>query len=96
MVGYIFIVTKRKDSLETRAEPAVLHAYIENQVMLEPILLYRASKYKQTKKREKLKLFKDLLVNLRDYHFFFFCLVKHARIQLCHNRSQYIKVTQVS
>ena len=77
MVGYIIIVTKRKDSLETRAEPAVLHAYVENQVMLEPILLYRASKYKQTKKREKLKLFKDLLVNLRDYHFFFFFALRN-------------------
>ena len=40
---------KRKDSLETRAERAVIHAYFENQAMLKPILLYRASKYKQTK-----------------------------------------------
>ena len=40
---------KRKDSLETRAERAVLHAYVENQAILEFILLYRASKYKQTK-----------------------------------------------
>ena len=40
---------KRKDSLEARAEQAVLHAYVKNQVILEPILLYRASKYKQTK-----------------------------------------------
>ena len=40
---------KRKDSLEARAERAVLHAYVKNQAILEPILLYRASKYKQTK-----------------------------------------------
>ena len=40
---------KQKDSLETQAERAVLHAYVENQAILEPILLYRASKYKQTK-----------------------------------------------
>ena len=40
---------KRNDSLETRAEPVVLHAYFENQAILEPILLYRASKYEQTK-----------------------------------------------
>ena len=33
---------KRKDSLETRAERAVLHAYVEKQAVLEPILLYRA------------------------------------------------------
>ena len=37
---------KRKDSLETRAELAVLRSYVENQAILEPILLYRASKCK--------------------------------------------------
>ena len=37
------------DSLKTRAELAVLGIYVENQAILEPILLYRASKYKQTK-----------------------------------------------
>ena len=62
--------------------------------MLEPILLYRASKCKQIKKREELKLFKDLLVTLCDYHFFL-CLVQHARIKLCHNRLQYIKEAQI-
>ena len=40
---------KRKDSLETRTERAVLRAYVKNQAILEPILLYRVSKYKQTK-----------------------------------------------
>ena len=39
-----------EDSPETRAKRAVLRAYIENQVILEPILLYRASKFKKTKK----------------------------------------------
>ena len=34
---------KRKDSLETRAELAVLRTYVENHAILEPILLYRAS-----------------------------------------------------
>ena len=38
-------------SLETRAEPAVLRTYVENQARLEPILIYRASKYKQTKEQ---------------------------------------------
>ena len=42
---------KRKDSLETQAEPAILCVYVENQAILEPILLYRASKYKQTKEQ---------------------------------------------
>ena len=36
---------------ETRAEPAVLRTYVENQAILEPILLYRASKCKQTKEK---------------------------------------------
>ena len=37
---------KQKDSLETPAELAVLRTYLENQAILEPILLYRASKFK--------------------------------------------------
>ena len=35
------------DSLETRSELAVLHTYVKNQAILELILLYRGSKYKQ-------------------------------------------------
>ena len=42
---------KRKDSLETRAQLAVLRTYVENQAILEPILLYRTSKCKQTKEQ---------------------------------------------
>ena len=42
---------KRKDSLETRAELAVQRTYVENQAILEPILLYRASRCEQTKKQ---------------------------------------------
>ena len=41
---------KWKVSLETRAERAALTPYVENQAILEPILLYRASEYKQSKK----------------------------------------------
>ena len=37
---------KQKYSLETGAELAVLHTYVENQAILEPILLYRGSKCK--------------------------------------------------
>ena len=37
--------------METRAEPAVLRTYFENQATLEPILLYRASKCEQTKEQ---------------------------------------------
>ena len=43
---------KRKDSLETRAELAVLRTYVENQAKIELIFLYRASKCKQTKKQD--------------------------------------------
>ena len=42
---------KWKDSLETLAELAVLRTYDENQAILEPIRLYQASKYKQTKEQ---------------------------------------------
>ena len=40
---------KRKDSLETRAKLAVRRAFVEHQTILEPILLYRGSEYKQSK-----------------------------------------------
>ena len=43
------IVTR--NSLETRAELVVLRIYVENQAILEPIILYRASKCKQTKEQ---------------------------------------------
>ena len=39
------------NSVETWAEPAVLHTYVENPAILEPILLYRASKCKQIKEQ---------------------------------------------
>ena len=42
---------KRKDSLSTRAELAVLRTYVGNKAILEPILLYRTSECKQTKEQ---------------------------------------------
>ena len=42
----------RTDSLETRAEPAALRTHAENQAIPEPILLYQASKCKQTKEQD--------------------------------------------
>ena len=42
---------KLKDSLETRTELAVLRTYVENQAIIESILLYRASKYEETKEQ---------------------------------------------
>ena len=44
---FTYTIVMRTDSLETRAKPAVLH----NQAILEPILLYRASKCKQSKQQ---------------------------------------------
>ena len=41
---------KRKDSLEKRAERIDLRTYVENHAILEHILLYCASKCKQTKR----------------------------------------------
>ena len=43
---------KRKDSLETQVELAVLRTYVENQAIPEPILLHRASTCKQTKEQD--------------------------------------------
>ena len=42
---------KRKVSLETRVELAVIRTYVENQAILEPIIFYRVSKCKQTKEQ---------------------------------------------
>ena len=80
---------KRKDSLETGAEPAVLRVYVENQVIIEPILLYRASKCKQTKEQGREDcLWTHIFTFLRDYYTFFFFFLpkcKCSRIKLCYN-----------
>ena len=44
-------IVTRNGYLETRTELAVLHTYVENQAILESILLYPASKCKQTKEQ---------------------------------------------
>ena len=41
---------KRKDSFKAQAELTVLCAYVESEAILQPIVFYCASKYKQTKK----------------------------------------------
>ena len=43
---------ERNDSLGKQAELAILRAYVENQATIEPILIYRASKCKQTKEQD--------------------------------------------
>ena len=50
-IAYNHSHKKRKDSMETRAKLAILCSYVHNQAMLEPILLSRASKCKQTKEQ---------------------------------------------
>ena len=53
-MSVVFVVNSiviRIDSLETRVELAILRTYVENQAILEPILVYRASKCKQTKEQ---------------------------------------------
>ena len=64
---------KRKDSLETRAKPAVLCVYVENQAIIEPILLYRVSKCKQTKEQGcEDCLWTHIFTFFRDYCTLFF------------------------
>ena len=78
---------KKKDSLETQAELAVLRSYVENQATLEPILLYRASKCKQTKELGKRGLFMDpyfnLFIRLLSVSFIFFCQDKNKTRSNC-------------
>ena len=49
--SFVIPQSQETDSPETRAELAVLRIYVENQAILEPILLYRASKCKQPKEQ---------------------------------------------
>ena len=48
---YRYSHNKRRDSLKTRSEIAVLRSYVESIAILEPILLYWALKCKQTKEQ---------------------------------------------
>ena len=72
---------KRKYSLETRTKLAVLHNYVENQAILEPILLYRASKCKQTKEQGSEDcLCTHICTFLCDYYQFFSFYCQNANI----------------
>ena len=64
------------DSLETWAELAVLPTYVENQAILEPILLYRASKCKQTKGQRRLFMDSYFYLFIRLLSAFFLFYVK--------------------
>ena len=88
----------RKDSLGTRAKLAVLRTYVENQAIPEPIFLYRALKYKQTKEQGS----EDCLwIPIPFYRiiasfFFFFMSRCKQKIKLFYNRLQFVKETQTN
>ena len=88
---------KRKDSLETGAEPAVLRTYVENQAILEPIPLYRASKSKQTKEQGSEEcLWTYIFAFLCEYCQLFLPRCEQNRIKLYYNRLQFVKETQLT
>ena len=82
---------KRKDSLETRAELAVLRTYDENQAILECIFLYHASKCKQTKEQAAKTVYGTIslpfYVIIIIFFFFSQSRYKHDRIKVCYNRA---------
>ena len=91
---------KRKDRLEAWVERNVQHAYFENQAILGPILPYRASKYKQTKKSVRLlRLFVNLnftfLCDIISVFPFFFQDANDLswHIKLCPKRFQHFNET---
>ena len=88
------------DSLETRAKLAVLRTYVENQAILEPILLYRASKCKQTKEQGTEDcLWTHIYTFLYDYcQLFFFFMLRciQNKIKLCYNSLQFVKETRTN
>ena len=92
-------MSQETDSLQTRAELAVLRIYVENQAILEPILLYRASKCKQIKEQGSEDfLWAHIFTFLLDCQLFFFFMsrCKQNKINLCYNRLQFVKETQTN
>ena len=97
---YIKSHKKWKDSLETQSELAILSTYFEKQAILEPVLLYHASKWIQTKEQGSEDcLWTDIFTFLCFYYqFFFFFLLrcKYNRIKLCYINLLFIEETQIS
>ena len=60
-----FTHSQKQQIVWKQAELAVLRIYVENQAILEPILLYQASKCKQTKEQKS----EDCLWTHFFYHF---------------------------
>ena len=85
--------------MKTRAELAFLRTYVENQAILEPILLYWASKCKQTKEQGSedclwthIFTFYKIIVSF----FSFLCQDANKTRSNCHNRLQFVKETQTN
>ena len=79
---YYYSHKNRKDSLETRTESAVLCIFVENQAILEPFLLYRASKCKKTKEQGREDCLSiHIFIFLRDYYTFFSFFYQNANIR---------------
>ena len=75
--------------METRDELAVLCVYIENQAILEPILIYHASKYKQTQKQVARTVYGPICVPSCETNICIFLLYRsrcgHVMVKLNHN-----------
>ena len=74
----MYLFEKRKDSLETRAELAFVSSSVENQAILESILLYRASKCKQTKEHGSKDYLRTHIFSILWYYcqLYFFSLTR--------------------
>ena len=72
----------------------------KNQAILEPILLYRGSKCKQTKeKASEDSLRTHIFTFLCDYcerFFFFLSIFKQSKINMCYYRLQFVTETQIN
>ena len=80
---HLNIVTRNR-KMEAQTKLAVLRIYVENRSILEPICLYHASKYKNTKEQgSKNCLWIHIFTFLCDYYkcfFFFLSKCKYIRI----------------
>ena len=81
---------------------AVLCTYVENKVILEHTLFYRASECKQTKEKGRAAktvcgpIFLPFYVIIISFFFFFLPKCKYNRINLSYHRLQFVKETQIN
>ena len=86
--------------METRDELAVLCVYIENQAILEPILIYHASKYKQTQKQVARTVSGPICVPSCETNICIFLLYRsrcrHVIVKLNHNSLRCLAETLIN